>query len=298
MQTNTVSTSAWFLLFTLALIWGSSFILIKYALFQGGEAALTGPEVGALRLVIACLCLLPITIKHRRWLSSHWGPLLVSGLIGNGIPAFLFGIAQTKIDSSLAGILNSVTPLFTLLTGVLLFNNKAQRIQFTGVLIGLIGTAVLIWSSSSPDSNSDPLYAGLVILSALCYAISMNTIKSYLQEVPTLAIAGLALLFAAVPSTAYLLLSDFPTRLLNEPIVQSAMIYTVLLAVLGTAFALILFNELLRTTTAVFSSSVTYLLPIVAIIWGVWDGEHVSTIQLVSTAIVLGGVVLVSKKGE
>jgi len=146
--------------------------------------------------------------------------------------------------------------------------------------------------------GSDPFYAGLAIFSALCYGISVNTIKSYLQEVPTLAIAGLALLFAGVPSTIYLLFSDFPARLLNEQPVQDAMIYTVLLAVLGTAFALVLFNRLLQVTTAVFSSSVTYLLPIVAVIWGVWDGEHISGIQLLSAAVVLGGVVLVSKKGK
>jgi drug/metabolite transporter (DMT)-like permease len=293
-----ISAVSWGLLFALAFIWGSSFIMIKYALVINGQATLKPEQVGALRMVIASLSLLPITWRHRKWFRSHWKPLLIVGVFGNGLPAFLFAFAQTRIDSSLSGMLNSATPLFALLIGVFLFQRTVGNRQVIGVLLGLIGAVILIWSSGSPDVPAEPLYAGMAVLGSFCYAVSVNTIKSRLHSIPNMAIAGMALIFAGVPCGAYLSLSDLGHRLETIPGAWQSLASVTTLAIVATAFALVLFNKLVDQTDAVFSSSVTYLLPLVAIVWGVLDGEHVSLLQLFCMAVVIGGVILVSRSAR
>ena len=296
MQEEQPGLIQWAILLVLAIIWGSSFILIKYALFQDGEAVLSGYEVGALRMFIASLSLLPITLRHARWFKSHWSPLLVVGVFGNGLPAFLFAIAQTRIDSSLSGMLNSVTPLFTLMVGVAIFSVRTNKNTMFGVLLGLVAAVLLIGTSGTESGNNDPMYAGLALMGSFCYAVSVNTIKSRLQEIPTLAIAGLALSFAGLPCLIYLLSMGFPVKVVQDPNVPTALAYVSILAVIGTAFALVLFNRLVETTSAVFSSSVTYLLPVVAIAWGVLDGERISVVQYLCIGFILLSVMLVGMR--
>ena len=269
--------------------------MIKYALAIDGVQTLTANQVGALRMAIAAFCLIPITWRYRSWFRTHWKPLLVVGLFGNGIPAFLFAIAQTRIDSALSGMLNTATPLFALFLGITFFARKAVRIQVMGVLIGLIGTITLIWTNGSPEVPAEPLYAGMAVIGSMCYGFSVNVIKSKLHEIPSLAIAGMALIFAGIPCAAYLGLTDLGYRLEHIEGAWFSLGCVVLLAVLGTAFALVIFNKLVENTDAVFASSVTYLLPVVAILWGVIDGETVSLLQFACIAIILAGVVLVSR---
>lgn len=269
--------------------------MIKYALGMNGVKTLTPEQVGALRMSIASITLLPITWKYRSWFRSHWRPLLIVGVFGNGLPAFLFAFAQTGIDSSLSGMLNSVTPLFTLLIGVMLFRQRASIRQVAGVLIGLVGATWLIASTGSPEVPSEPLFAGLAIVGSMCYGLSVNMIKSRLNEIPNLAIAGMALIFAGVPSTVYLFSTDLLHTLQTVPGAWYSLASVSTLAIVATAFALVLFNKLVEQTNAVFSSSVTYLLPLVAIAWGVLDGERILLVQLVCIGIIILGVVMVSR---
>lgn len=288
----------WAILLVLAFIWGSSFVLIKYALQYNGKPTLDPIEVGALRMALAALGLLPITLRHARWFKSHWKPLLVVGLFGNGLPAFLFAIAQTRIDSALAGMLNSSTPLFTLVVGVLFFGVKGNKNNTAGVLLGLVAAIFLIGSGARGSMPNDPSYALLALVGSFCYSVSVNTIKSRLHEIPSLAIAGLALTFAGLPCLIYLLLTGFPSRLSESPEMLNSFASVTVLALLGTAIALVLFNKLVERTSAVFSSSVTYMLPVVAIGWGLWDGETITTMQYLCIALILASIMLVSRKAS
>ncbi|MBL7980587.1 MAG: DMT family transporter [Flavobacteriales bacterium] len=284
----------WLLLLVLALIWGSSFILMKRGLYYEGVPVLTPWQMATARLSIAWLALSPVLLRHAGLLRKHVLPLLGAGVLGNGIPAFLFATAQSRIDSSLSGMLNSLTPLMTLLTGGLFFGTHIRGVHVAGVVLGLAGAVGLIALKGGDGPPSWSLYAALPIIGTLCYGFSGNIVKRHLYAVPPMATSALALTFVGPISIGLALTSGLPETLRTNPHGWSALGHVAVLAVLSSALALVLWNVLLQRTSALRASSVTYLMPVVAIGWGLLDKEVIGLAQLGMIALVLGGVYVVS----
>ncbi len=283
----------WIYLVILSIIWGSSFILIKKSLL-----GLNPYQLGALRTIITGLILLVAGYKTLKNIpKSKWKWLLISALLGSFIPAFFFAIAETEIDSAVASILNSLVPLNTILLGFAVFRIASTKRQVLGVIIGFIGTAILILKGAELNPNQNYLYAGFVIASTLMYAANVNIIKRYLQDVKPLAIAAGNYVFIVIPAIIILLFTDFFTsERFNNPYLLSSLIYITILSVLGTAMAKVIFFKLVQISTPVFASSVTYIMPIVALIWGIVDGETFSLIQGLAALLILVGVYLSNKR--
>ena len=285
---------AWGLLVLLALVWGSSFILIKK-----GLRALAADEVGALRILSASVFLLPVAIFQLRLLKKrHFYLLLIIGMTGSFVPAFLFAKAQTQLDSSVAGILNALTPLFTIVVGYIFFKQKLNKSTFSGLILGFTGTAFLMFSGSSSQLAEINFYALYVILATVFYAINLNIIKYKIPELPSITITSVSLLFVGPVALLYLYLATpfFSTfSLVNTDYVWSVGAIVVL-GVVGTALALIIFNHLVKLTHPVFTSSVTYLIPVVAVIWGIIDNEKLYLLDYVGLMAVVSGVYLANKE--
>ena len=281
----------WVYLFVLSLIWGSSFILMKLAL-----VGLTPIQVGALRILITAVFLVFIGFKRIFKINRrHWYYLTLNGLVGTFFPAFLFAYAIDHIDSSIASILNSLTPLNTLIFGAIIFGFGFRKRQLIGVLIGLIGTLMLILKGAEVNPNQDYFYASFILLSSIGYALNVNILKKYLHDLDALSITVGNFVLLVIPTLIVLWFTNFFTTFeLNEKSLN-AIYYITILAVFGTALAKIMFNRLIQISTPIFSSSVTYLIPIVAISWGIMDGEKVSFVQFFSGIIILLGVYLVNK---
>lgn len=286
----------WLMLLLLAMIWGSSFILMKRALFDSENNELFPPgQVAAMRIFFAGLVLMPISIKYFRKAldKKFWKFFLAVGLFGNTFPAFLFTAAQTHIESSLAGMLNSLVPFFSLIIAVFVFKVKVKAINILGLFIGLGGAVFLLNSSGFSGEEVNYFYALLVVLATVCYAISLNVIKQFLGPVSAVQLTSFALLFVCPLGAGYLVASDFSSRVFAHPEALYGIGATVILAVVGTAGALILFNKLVKDTNTIFASSVTYLIPLFAIAWGLFDGETVSEGQIIACLIMLSGVFLI-----
>jgi len=278
---------AWGLLITLSLIWGSSFILIKKGLL-----GLTPVEVGALRILAASVFLIPVVIKNYRKVRQENIKYLVSvGLVGSFIPAFLFAIAQTRLESSITGVLNAMTPIFTVLVGLILYKQKQSSRVYVGVLGGFFGATILITAGSGGDLSGMNFYALFVILATIMYALNLNIIKYHLQGLNAMTITSISLAFVGPLALIVLFgFTDFAHKLASVEGTMSAAGYILVLGVVGTAIALIIFNNLVSITDPVFTSSVTYIIPIIAVIWGVLDGEVLLLSHLVGVLIILAGV--------
>lgn len=287
------ATWNWVILLVLALIWGSSFILMKRGLFHDGRPVLSPWQMASARLAIAWIVLLPLLLRYAPLLRVHWLPLLGSGLLGNGLPAFLFATAQTRIDSSMSGTLNSLTPLFTLLIGAAFFHARMRAFHLVGILLGLCGAAGLILSHAG-GGLSWSAFAILPILGTLCYGCSANIVKRHLHMLPAAATAALALTWVGPLGIAGALATGLPATLASEPDAWRSLGFVALLAVLSSALSLILWNALLKRTSAVWASSVTYLMPVVAIGWGLLDGEHMGVREFLMILLVLSGIYLVN----
>jgi len=284
---------AWSILAGLALIWGSSFILIKR-----GLECFSSTEVGALRISITFLALAPMAIKRLKKITKReWKYLLMVGVIGGGFPAFLFAKAQTGIDSSLAGILNSITPLFTMVIAMSFFSLKTKWFNIAGVLIGLSGAIGLISISGGNSFEFNFQYAIYVIIATICYATNVNIVKYKLKETDALTITIFSFFIIGLPVLIYLLVfTDFINQILTEPAAIKGLGYISILAIVGTGLALIAFNKLVKIANPVFAASVTYLIPIVAVFWGTADGEKMPVTAFFWMAVILFGILLVNKK--
>ena len=281
----------WGYLLLLSLIWGSSFILIKK-----GLVGLTAFQLGSLRIIFAALFLLVIGFRSLVKIPHHqWKYIALTSLFGTFIPAYLFAIAQTQIDSSISSILNSLTPLNTLLIGVLFFRLDFRRNQIFGVLIGLVGSALLIWNGAVHHPNQNYYYAFLVLIASICYATNVNLIKKYLSDLPPLSITTGNFLVLLFPALAVLYSTDFFAMTYGVE-VQESMLYILILGVLGTGIANIIFFKLIQISSPVFATSVTYLIPVVAFFWGMLDQELLTPVQLFGAFIVLVGVYLSARK--
>ena len=283
----------WVFLFLLALIWGSSFILIKKSLI-----GLSPMQLGSLRIIITGFILFITGFNSLKNLSKNtikW--IALSGFLGTFFPAFLFAYAETEIDSAIASILNSIVPINTILFGFLAFNIISTKRQIIGVLIGFTGAILLISNGAAINPNQNYWYALLVIIATVMYAFNINIIKRHLQDIPPLTIAVGNFIVIIVPAFLVLIYSGFFTQqVLQGPNFSISIFYVFLLSLFGTAIAKVLFNNLVQISTPVFASSVTYIMPIVAVFWGLLDNEVFSFWQGIATLIILGGVYLANSK--
>ena len=282
----------WGTLVILSLIWGSSYILIKK-----GLTGLTPIQLGSLRVIVTTIIIAPIgyqKIKHIPRQKMKW--VALSAFVGSFFPAYLFAFAETEISSSITAVMVSLTPLFTLLISVFVFGEELLKKQVFGVLIGFTGIIVLI-NNELFASSFNILYIMFIVLAAFCYAINANVLKYKLSNIPALGIVFMSFLFMFIPAFIILCFSDFPfSDFASDPLIIESIIYIVILALFGTAIAKVLYIKLLAISTPVFSVSTTYLMPVVAIFWGLLDGEEFKLTQFTGTAIILLGVYLVTKK--
>jgi drug/metabolite transporter (DMT)-like permease len=284
--------SKWFYLILLSIIWGSSFILIKRSL-----VGLTDYQVGASRIVITSIFLFSIGFKSVKQIKKkHWVWIGISGFVSSFFPPFLFAMAQKHIDSSIASILNSFTPLATVIVGVVLFKIFSSKRQIWGVFIGLIGTVFLIVAGSELNQNQNSWYSLLIIIATLGYAVNVNIIKRYLSDISALAVTTGNFIFVFLPALVILYFSGFFETVFDSEEMQISLGYVAILSLFGTAFAKVVFNKLVQIASPVFASSVTYTMPIVAVVWGLIDGEAFSFWQVIAAGIILLGVYLANRK--
>jgi len=287
-----LSIRKWGTLVILSLIWGSSYILIKK-----GLTGLTPIQLGSLRVIVTTIIIAPIgyqKIKHIPRQKMKW--VALSAFVGSFFPAYLFAFAETEISSSITAVIVSLTPLFTLLISVFVFGEELLKKQVLGVLIGFTGIIVLI-NNELFASSFNILYIMFIVLAAFCYAINANVLKYKLSNIPALGIVFMSFLFMFIPAFIILCFSDFPfSDFTSDPLIIESIIYIIILALFGTAIAKVLYIKLLAISTPVFSVSTTYLMPVVAIFWGLLDGEEFKLTQFTGTAIILLGVYLVTKK--
>nr|WP_294776493.1 DMT family transporter [uncultured Flavobacterium sp.] len=281
----------WIILIVLALIWGSSFILIKK-----GLVSLNPFQLGSLRIIFCALFLLLIGFKNVVTIPLHkWKFIALTSLFGTFIPAYLFAMAQTQISSSVSSILNSLTPLNTLILGAVVFGLDFKRTQIIGVVIGFAGTMLLIFNGASNHPDQNYWYTILVLIASICYAMNVNFIKKYLSDLKPLTITVGNFLVMLFPALIILSLTDFFSVVQFEQ-VQHAMIFVAVLGIIGTGIANVLFYKLIQISSPVFATSVTYLIPVVAFFWGLLDNEMLTPVQFIGAFIILIGVYLSSKK--
>jgi drug/metabolite transporter (DMT)-like permease len=287
-------TISWLLLLLLACIWGSSFILMKNGMFaEDGKIIFTSQQVGSLRMLIAALALLPISIsklKKLTWKSVF--PLAIVGFCGNFFPAFLFTYAETGISSGLAGMLNSFTPIFTIIIGFLIYKTKLTNKQILGTFIGTVGIIALVLTGKNASLNGDWEHVLAVVLATLLYAISLTTIKNKLSTFTSFEITSLAFLIIFPFSIGGFFLTDTLQTFKSNPLANQGIFYIVILSIVGTALAVVLFNRIIAFSSALFASSVTYFIPIVAVFIGFAFGETINLWQILSMLVVLSGVII------
>jgi drug/metabolite transporter (DMT)-like permease len=289
-QTNAV---AWLLMAVLSLIWGSSFILIKRGLdvFSAGE-------VGAIRIIAASIFLLPFALQGLKNIErKHWILLFCVGLFGSFIPAFLFAKAQTQLPSSVAGILNALTPLFTMIIGALFFTQRFTLRTVIGLIVGFVGTVILIMAGSGGNLNSLNFYGLYVVIATIFYGANLNLIKYKIPDLRARTITSISLALVGPIALIYLFgFTPFVTKVSEVEGAYFSLGAIVLLGVMGTAIALILFNQLVKITTPIFTSSVTYIIPIVAVVWGLFDGEELFLGHYLGMIAIIFGVYLANRK--
>lgn len=281
------------LLILLALIWGTSFILMKK-----GLVVFSAGELGSLRVAAASIFLLPIAlVKLRELRIRHYPMLLASGLMGIFFPAFLFALAQTRLASSVTGIMNSLTPIFTLLVGVFFFQQRFRKQSIMGILLGLAGSVILILANSGGKIENVNLFALLVILACIFYASNVNYIKYKITDLKALTITSISLLLIGPLALIYLLgFTDFTYKMQYADGAWTAFGFVILLGFMSTSLATILFNKLVKITSPLYTSSVTYLIPVVAVLWGLFDGEQLFVGHIIGMAAIIGGVFLANRK--
>lgn len=293
------SLKSWLLLLLLSCVWGGSFALIKLGLFDAyGQVRLPADQLGALRVSFAFLALTPILFKSFKYLTKHNIVfLIIAGICGNGLPAFLFAYAETTLDSSITGMLNSLVPLFTILIGTLFFDFKIKRIHIIGIAVAVLGTFLIVQESLFDTSFSGSMKLPLlaVVFATVCYATSLNVIKYKLSDIKSTAITSLSFLVISPVAIGYLFSSDFPNRVQEQENILPGIGAVLILAIVGTALAVLLFNQLIKMSSPIFASSVTYFIPIVAMLIGWFIGETIGVLQLLGMAILIVGVLIINK---
>jgi len=287
---------SWIILIALSLVWGSSFILMKQ-----GLKAFSSDEVAGLRITIASAFMLPFLVAHYKLdVKKNLKGLLLMGVFGNLIPAFLFTKAETQISSSLTGMLNALTPMFTIIIGMISFNHKISKNQIIGVLVGLIGAiALVMMGDDKDDQTKNVMYSLLVAAATLCYAISVNGIKAYLGHVNSLTATVWSFTLIGPVAAIYLFgFTDVIAHATQHPEGMRSLGFVSILAIVGSALSVVVYNTLIKLSGTVFAASCTYLIPIVAIGWGLFDGEIINLAQILAVIVVITGIWMINSSGK
>ena len=280
----------WAIFCILSIVWGSSFILMKE-----GLTVLSAYQVASLRMLFSGLVLLPFAFRaFKKIPKEKMGIVFLSGFLGNFIPAYLFCIAETNIDSSLAGILNSLTPLFTILVGLSFFKTTINKQKMVGVIIGFIGLC-LLFAAGKNISFQNLSFASLVLVATFFYGLNVNVVGKFLKNIRSIDIVSVAFAFLIIPSALILYLTGYFSMSFNSPGFQQASLAGIVLGVVGTSIASILFYMLIKRSSIIFASMVTYGIPVIAVAWGLYYGESISLLQIGGLLIILAGVYIVNK---
>lgn len=281
----------WPVFILLCFIWGSSFILMK-----ASKEGLTGLQIGALRIFSAALVFLPLAFIHLgRIRRNQLGWFFLAGVCGNLLPAFLFAIAVTKIDSSLAGVLNSLTPLCVLVLGAVFFRDRIPAGKWVGVLVGFGGLCLLSLAQKDVDwSNMG--YAALVLLATVFYGFNVNLVSHFLKDAPPLPIASISVTMMVIPAALVLWFTGFFDLNFSDSQVQWSLVNACTLGVAGSAIGTALFYWLVQRAGGLFASLVTYGIPFVALFWGFLDGEKITSITVAGLILILIGVYLANSR--
>ena len=284
----------WFIFIVLSIIWGSSFVLMKE-----GLVALSPYQVASLRIVFSGIVLLPSAIKYFKLIpKDKIGIIFLSGTLGSLLPAYLFCVAEEGIDSALAGTLNSLTPIFVIITGALLFKTKATKNKVLGIIISFTGSILLLLSKGHMQENQNLLYVSYVVLATIFYGINVNMVHRHLSQIGSLQIAAVALTLNAVPALIVLTFTGYFNLSFTDRGVLLSTGASALLGILGTAVASVIFYMLVKRAGAIFASMVTYGIPVVAIIWGVIYKEEIGWKQVLCLILILAGVYVANRKGK
>jgi drug/metabolite transporter (DMT)-like permease len=279
----------WLLFILLSLIWGSSFILMKESARQ-----LTGIQIGAIRIFSAGVCFFPFAVFHIRKIPrKQLLPVILSGLLGNLIPAFLFATAiHHNGESSLASILNSLTPLFVIIIGILFFKAKIESKKIAGVLIGFVGLLILSISRGPAAVDSGLM---LILAATICYGITVNLVGHYLKGIEGLMIATVSLTVMAIPAGLVLWREKVFSMVRYDEEVRISILIAALLGITASAIATAFFYILIQKAGGLFASLVTYAIPVVAIAWGLLANENITALQFGALAVILGGVYMANR---
>jgi len=289
-KTN-ITSKDWLTLLFLSCVWGSSFILIKKSLI-----GFTFFEMGLMRCVIAFLAFLPFVIYFAKRIDwKRWKDYMFISLTGSAIPAFLYAIAQTEITSIASGILNSLTPSFTLIFGILFFKTKSSLLQVAGVCMGLIGAVFIIMYGSELYIGAKPAYGLFVVLATMCYALNVNFVKRKFQDHDPLVLGAVSFLFVGLPFLVIAIVIGIPQKVMAEPPAQLSLMYLTILSIMSTVVSLIIYYKLVQRTTPLFASSVTYIMPVIVLFWGVIDGESLVLFHIVGLILIVMGIYLIRK---
>lgn len=280
------------LLILLGVIWGFSFILIKKVLI-----AFEPKQAACLRLTISALTFLPIILWNFKSINFRdWFKFLIVGATGSGIPAFLFSTAQTRLTSSVSGMLNSLTPIWTLIVGFLVFGLRFNKFKIWGVVAGFTGALVLMKASNPDDGHSSNLwYSALILIATLCYGTSVNIVQAFFKGTKPIIISAMSFFLIGVPAFVYLLTTDIWSIINMHPDAMYSLGAVTMLSIFGTVIASILFYYLVQRTSAIFASMVTYIMPVISTFVGVLDGEPLMTLHIFGMCIILIGVYLTKK---
>lgn len=288
---NQYSTRAWVTLILLSLVWGCSFFLMK-----NGLETYSWDEVAAMRITVSFLATIPILIFHFKKIKRNEIPFyFMTGFFGSGLPAFCFTFAQTHIESGIAGVLNSMTPVFTFALGVWFFGVQFQKYKMIGLMVAFAGAIILVSSDGEGKGENEFLYALPIMVATISYATSANIVKRYLQNAHPLIMGAMGFAFIGIPASIYLISTGFWNKS-DMPYFVSSTSSIVILSVFGTVIASIVFYWLIQKTDSLFGSLVTYLIPIVAVILGVWDGEIISSKHIGGMALILAGIYVINSK--
>lgn len=282
----------WGLFILLALTWGSSFILMKE-----GLKGLSAYQVASLRILSAGIVLLPLLRKALKEIPKKMiRPVIISGFLGTFFPAFLFCVAQTRIDSSLAGVLNALTPIFTIALGVAFFKLKIGWVKWAGMLLGFLGMLLLILGGIQHINLNYLGYAFLVLMATICYGLNVNMVHQYLKEMAPLHVATIAFTALIPPSILILAGTGYFSQInFSDTTWLTSSGASIGLGIAGTGIASVIFYTLVKKAGPVFASMVTYGIPFVAIFWGVVAGESVTALQFAGMLVILAGVRLANK---
>lgn len=288
-MTKNPALNKWIILAVLSLIWGSSFILIKKGLTGFGFV-----EAASIRLMAGGAVFLPVALtQYRKIPRDRWPYLVLITFIGMFIPAFLFCLAQQHVQSAVAGMLNALTPIFTLVFSMFLFKTSHKPTQIIGLLLGL-ASAVMLIVERSDSALTLNMYAGLIVIATVCYGLNINIVKQFLNEVPSLAISSVSVAMGGLLAFLFIFLPRHENYAMTEErwLPFAALVF---LGIFSTAMAQVLFYKLIKETSAIFASSTTYIMPIVAVMWGLLDGEVFHLVHALGILGILTAVVLIRK---